>query len=59
MTMYTMKKVYLFVSENNNLANSNNYMDKLTTHTTLSNLICIMIIWEAETAKAEQVIILE
>lgn len=49
----------MFVSENNNFANSNNYVDTLTTQKTLSNLICIMIIREAETANAEQVIILK
>ena len=43
----------MFVSENKHFANSNNYV------ITLTNLICIMIIREAKTAKAEQVIILK
>ena len=30
-----IKKVYMFVSENNNFANSNNYVDTLTTQKTL------------------------
>ena len=36
-----IKMVYMFVSENNYVANSINYVDTLTTQKLLSNLICI------------------
>ena len=52
--MNIKKGIYMFVSEKKNVANSNNYVDTLTTQTSLSNLICIMIIREAEIANAEQ-----